>query len=111
METSNDAAVFLLVIVAAALFTPVIGKVGRFLYNFITVILKFGTSAVIASIVIGIFRENVYVKMIIDVSSRMLHSVGVSYTAPVYEQAVTEQAKESARSIMKDGIMKVIKFI
>lgn len=89
---------------------PLMGRGTRLIYYILNSIIKIGIALIISSIIVGVLKENRYIKLFSSALNNLISSVGFSDGENIRVE-IPEHAKVTARSILKDGVIKLLNYI
>lgn len=107
---TSDVATLILITIVTIMIIPVLSRGVKFGYYLLHAIFKIGVAMIIASIIVGLTKENLYVKYLSNILNYFLSFLGLSDLNNIHVE-VPEQAKNTARSILKDGVIKILNYI
>ena len=112
MDGPSDATTLVVILFTTMFIVPILGRGMKMVYALVNVSLKLLVAITIASVVVGVMRENRHVKTFMMLIESCLSSLGIGGggVERIYSE-VPEKAKTTMRSLMKDGVIRMLEYL
>ena len=107
MENANDFVTMIIIAIMTAAIVPLLGRGMKFVYYMINLLAKVSIAATISAVIYGLLRDNTYMKGVSSFLESGMSMFGIPAGEGVAAE-VQEKARYTAKSVLKEGIIRVM---